>query len=70
MHLELKTIRTALVAAEIILIRHGELLTTFTTARRQHSATISGRHAFTKTVLVLSLSNRRLECLFHFFYYL
>ncbi len=68
MHLELKTIRTALVAAEIILIRHGELFTPFAAACSQYSTPISCRHALTETVLILSLSDRRLECLFHLYY--
>ena len=68
MHLELKKIRTALVAAEIILIRHGELFTPLAAACSQYSTPISCRHALTETVLILSLSDRRLECLFHLYY--
>ncbi len=68
MHLALKMIRTALSAAEIILIRYGELFASFATASSQYAASVSGRHTFAETVLVLSLSNGRLECLFHLYY--
>ena len=49
------------------LVRNCQFLTALSTTGSQYATTISGSHSLTETVLVLSLSQRRLECSFHCF---
>ena len=46
-------------------VRNGEFFSPFCTTSGQHSATISGGHSFSETMLVFASSVRRLECSFH-----
>ena len=46
-------------------VRYGQAQTTFGTTTGKHLAAIGGRHAGTETMLVDSLSVRRLKCSFH-----
>jgi hypothetical protein len=46
-------------------VRNSEFLATFVSARSQYATTVGGCHSFPETVLVLSLSARRLISAFH-----
>ena len=59
-----------LLGSTVELVRNGQLLTTLCATCSQYSATISGSHSLTETVLVLSLSVRGLKCSFHLIFLL
>ncbi len=51
-------------------VRNSEAVTTLCTATSKHLAAVSGFHSFTETMLINSLSVRRLVCSFHRFIFL
>ena len=59
--------RRELLLLAVEFVRNCQFLTALCTTGSQYATTISGSHSLTETVLVLSLSQRRLECSFHCF---
>ena len=59
--------RIDLLLQAVELVRNCQFLTALCTTGSQYATTISGSHSLTETMLVLSLSQRRLECSFHCF---
>ncbi len=50
----------------VYFVRYGKLLATLSAASCQYATAVSGQHALTETMLVVSLSVVRLESSFHF----
>ena len=50
---------------QCLLVRNGKFLSAFSSARRQHSPAIGRCHSVAETVLIFSLSLRRLKGTFH-----
>lgn len=48
-----------------VLRQNGEFLATFSATSGEYATTVSGQHALTETMLVVSLSVVGLECSFH-----
>ena len=57
--------RIDLLLQAVELVRNCQFLATLSTTCSQYATTISGCHSLTKTMFVLSLSQRRLKCSFH-----
>lgn len=49
----------------VYFVRNGEFLATFSATSGEYATTVSGQHALTETMLVVSLSVVGLECSFH-----
>ena len=64
------TFHLQLLFLSVVLVRHCQLSTTFSTTSSQYATAVLCSHSLTETVFVLSLSVRGLECSFHLLIFL
>jgi hypothetical protein len=50
---------------QCLFVRHSQFMSAFRSSGSQYPSAIGSRHSFSESVLIFSLSIRRLKCSFH-----